>query len=195
MITPRFSLTCLLPCAGLLLSLAVQGKDPAFAYGTRTLELPEIGVVTNWVIRTGTGAYAFMPPNGWRFEAHPGEPRLVWVAADTARISITAQTRELLEVATASPDRLEQYVKNRLPQGDIRGQTRIHTEGESGTAFDVSWRGVQDTPMRTRLGIVKVGGSTFEFALSTEAATFSDFVAAFNGMLTSFQPTRQPELE
>lgn len=195
MITPRLSLGRLLVCASLLLSLTVRGKDAVFAYGTRTIELPEIGVVTNWVVRTGTGAYAFMPPNGWRFEAHPGEPRLVWVAADSARISITAQTPQLLEVATANRASLEQYVKNRLPQGAIQGQANFHTEGEEGTAFDVSWRGTHNILMLTRLGVVKVGGSTFEFALSTEAAHFSRFLTAFNGLLSSFQPSRQPELE
>lgn len=176
----------------LMSSLAWPALSSNFSYGTRTVQAPEIGVVTNWVIRTGGVSYAFMPPSQWRFEPQPGEPRLVWVSPDYARISITLQTELLQELDPGNAAKLERYVQERLPEGTVRDRVRFHTESETGTAFDIAWNGPQHTPMRARLGVIQLAGSNFEFLLSAEAERFSKVLVAFNGLLTSFQVVKPP---
>jgi hypothetical protein len=174
----------------LVLILSLPGRCAGFVHGTRTVELPELGTVTNWVLQTETATFAFMPPVRWTFEPQPGQPHLVWVAPDYSRITLTAQTEALKKLNPTNQVQLEQYLAGRLGEVKVRDRLRFHTGSESGQAFDLVSSGPGGDARRTRVGIARISGSTFEFTLTAEPAHFSAALPAFNGLLTSFHTVR-----
>ncbi len=175
-------------CLVVFLSMGRVGAQD-FGVSTRKLVLPEVGVVTNWVIRVGGEGYSFMPPLGWRRD-HAVRGGVGWVSERGVRLVLERAPEAWLSLAGTNAVNCEAAIARDFPEARMVGRSRCYTEGGEGVMVDLEWEGVQGESMISRVSVVDFSGVGFRFILTARRTLFGGAVSAYQGVLTSFQPVR-----
>jgi hypothetical protein len=80
-------------------------------------------------------------------------------------------------------------IERDFPEARIVGRSSCYTEGGEGLMFDLEWEGVQGEGMVSRVAVVDFSGVGFRLVLTARRSVFGGAVGAYQGVLTSFQPT------
>lgn len=173
--------------AGLLLAVSPANASGRFELQSRKLEAPEMGTITQWMLRTDDGFFGFMPPRGASLETDaerrvlrirpPGQPDiLVTILPDAALAAGELDRKALKELALRD-----------LPMCHVTDQGAFHTESERGLFFELtSTRDAGDATV-TRIGYARISGVLFEFRTTCTVREARSAFRVFQDLLTSFQ--------
>ena len=172
---------------------SAEAKEPAptpprFELTTRTVEIPERGIVTNLVLCTARQAFSFLPPVGWNLGLEEAENKVKWQSPDFSRVLtikiVPGQTdgRPVLKL-----DRLRQTVLQRFPGAAVTEEFVCYTSGESGPAFDLRYVVQETFNLCTRVAFVAFPGGEAEFSLTTPTEDFAKSHLVFGNLLNSFK--------
>lgn len=168
-----------------LLFTCLATAEP-FALTTRVVDVPEIGQVTNSVIRLAGCEFTFVQPTGWKVALNGTTRTVSWTSADFTsvmhfKVSIlpgggqTTQTEELKHV-----------VLQELPAARIVEEFPCYTAGRNGTGVDLER--VQGTgTMSSRVALIRFGEGSVRIELTTSPEQFADRQMDFSRFLNSLR--------
>lgn len=172
--------------AGVLSTAALQAV-PRFELGLRLVEAPEMGTITNRLIHTDSGTFAFMAPPLWRMDAIPGEAQVSFRTSDYSRISIRLDEQRLEPNQVLSREALRTRLLQRLPESRLLDEGTLHSEAESGPWFEVAWRDPVAGPQHARMAYIAFDRTVFEFSLLGPPDQLRRCTSTFQDLVTSFQ--------
>jgi hypothetical protein len=158
-----------------------------FQITIRTLQLPEMGTVTNWILRTADGAFCFMPPFGSSIYGDTAERFFSLTRAGSPTIFVRLHKEPNRQKQPLNREALRERVLRDRAQAKVVDEGIARTESEEGFFFDVRWATSSGTVSQSRHVFVRVKGVLFEFSTTAPPGQFEAATSPLQDLLTSFQ--------
>lgn len=189
----------LLLSVGLIGSASAMGQTvppstnaPAFSLATTKHELEGIGHYFRAVATMGTNQFAFILPKGYFMRLDEANRQLRAVEREdkcsiTIRLfdaptnAVNKTTGELV------PEIFRQMALQRLPSARITEDLSLSAGGQTGPAFDITWRNEGGISLQSRVAFIPTPAGVVEFHLLTSAADKEEFTYALNSLMLTFR--------
>lgn len=198
--SPHFKAVCRL--AVLLLSLplqpafaqpaAVTNGTPDFQLTTTRHELEGLGHYFRAVAKAGTNQFAFIVPKGYLMRVDEANRQLRAVEREN-KCSITVRLLQMptnaVDKATSAlkPEVFRELILQRHPAAKISEELSLSAGGQSGPAFDYTWRNDSGFALHNRIAFIPTDAGLVEFHLLTTAAEKEEFTYALNSLMLTFR--------
>ncbi|PYL01532.1 MAG: hypothetical protein DME19_01345 [Verrucomicrobia bacterium] len=164
------------------------GAEEEFRLVTETLEIPERGVVTVYVLLAEGHRFSFLPPTRWSVRPDAPKKAVHLLPEDLrAGISFKIQAGQNGAKPELNPRQLREQLLERYPQARISDEFKCYAGGSEGVAFDIERMVGQETSASSRLAFVAFKGGTVEFELTANTSRFADYHLSFGRLLSSFR--------
>ena len=151
----------------------------------RQVNIPERGLVTGYLLSSGTNHFSLLPPPRWRTSHLPGADSVAIMAPDnTASIAI-----EFLPPKADEPQARSTLIKTRFPDAAVDDSFDCNTGLGASTASDLRRKAAGDLRLTSRVIYVFTPAATIEFTLTGPTARFADHTPAFASVVNSFRAT------
>jgi len=167
-----------------LLGCALSTFSEPLKLVERRVNIPERGLVTGYLLSSGTNHFSFFPPPLWRTSHRPGANSVAIISADgTTSIAI-----EFLSPRADEPQARSTLIKTRFPDAAIYDTFEFNTGLGASTACDLRRKAAGDLRLASRVIYVFISDAVIEFTLTGPAASFADHTTAFASVVNSFRP-------
>ncbi|HKS37627.1 MAG TPA: hypothetical protein VJW76_10590 [Verrucomicrobiae bacterium] len=186
---------CFAACL-LLLFLAPGHAAEDEALKSETVNIPERGEVTGYVVRVVGREFRFIPPNKWSVKYDPVKKTATLLPPDLeAGLSFTMTTALDAPGEDLKPDRLRDLILTRYPEASITAEFKCYAAGKTGLAFEFEQVIEKETKAAFRLAFVPFDGGVIEFELKTTGSKLPAYHHAFGNLLNSFRIDRVSDSE
>lgn len=174
--------------AVLLLVLApVQAAD-GYSLDTESVNIPERGEVTGYVLRVEDKEFRFIPPNKWSVRYDPAKKTVTLLPPDLeAGLSVTIATEPDESGGNLKPEQLRELILTRYPGARITAEFRCYAAGRAGLAFEFERMLEKETKAAFRIAFVPFEGGVIEFELKTTGSKLPAYHHTFGNLLNSFR--------
>lgn len=174
--------------AVLLLVLAPVQAAEGDALHSETLNTPEQGEVTEYVLRVEDREFRFIPRRKWTVKYDPTKKTVTLLPPDLeAGLSFTITTEPDEVLADMKPERLRELILTRYPGARITSEFKCYTGGRSGLAFEFELMLEKETTAAFRVAFVPFDGGVIEFELKTTGSNLAAYHHTFGNLLNSFR--------
>ena len=175
---------CALGTWAVLLGCALSTFSEPLKLVERTVNIPERGPVTAYLLSMGTNHFSFLPPPLWRTSHRPGASSVAIMSADgTTSIAI-----EFLSPKPDAPEAKSTLIKTRFPDAAIADSFDCNTGLGPSTACDLRRKTAGgDLRLTSRVIYVLTHAVAIEFTLTGPTAKFADHTTAFASVVNSFR--------
>jgi hypothetical protein len=168
-----------------LLGCALSTFSEPLKLVERQINIPERGLVTGYLLSSGTNHFSFLPPPLWRTSHRPGANSVAIISADgTTSIAI-----EFLSPKAEEPQARSTLIKTRFPDAAVNDSFGCNTGLGASTASDLRRKAAGDLRLTSRVIYVFTPAATIEFTLTGPTASFADHTPAFASVVNSFRAT------
>jgi hypothetical protein len=165
-----------------LLGCALSTFSEPLKLVERQLNIPERGLVTGYLLSSGTNHFSFLPPPLWRTSHRPGANSVAILSANgTTSIAI-----EFLSPKDEPQDR-STLIKTRFPDATLDNSFHCNTGLGASTASDLRRKAAGDLRLTSRVIYVFTSAATIEFTLTGPTANFADHTTPFASVVNSFR--------
>jgi hypothetical protein len=172
----------------LLLALATAHAVDGSALDTETVNIPERGEVTIYVLRIEGKEFRFIPPNKWSVRFDPPKKTVTLLPPDlNAGLSIAIVTEPDESEKSLKPEPLRELILTRYPESKITAEFSCHAAGKAGLAFEFERMLEKETKAAFRIAFVPFDGGVIEFELRTTGSKLPDYHHIFGNVLNSFR--------
>ena len=166
-----------------LLGCALSTFSEPLKLVERQLNIPERGLVTGYLLSSGTNHFSFLPPPLWRTSHRPGANSVAILSANgTTSIAI-----EFLSPKADEPQARSTLIKTRFPDATVDDSFNCNTGLGASTASDLRRKAAGDLRLTSRVIYVFTPTATIEFTLTGPTASFADHTPAFASVVNSFR--------
>ena len=180
----------------LRLALATAHAAETNALETETVNIPERGEVTIYVLRIEGKEFRFYPPNKWSVRYDPAKKTVTLLPPNLdAGLSITIAPEPDASRGSLKPEPLRELILTRYPEANITSEFRCYAAGKTGLAFEFERMLEKETKAAFRLAFVPFEGGVIEFELKTTGSKLPAYHHIFGNLLNSFRigPPRTSE--
>ena len=174
--------------AGLLLAAQPARAAGRFELQSRKIEAPEMGRITQWMLRTEHGFFGFMVPRGTSLETEAAKGVLRIRVTGQPDLVVTTLPDTVIDPGDLDQKTLREMVLRHHPGTEVAVEGVFHTESEQGFFFDLTSPRDAGAATITRIGYARVHGALFEFRMTCAANRVQSSFRTFQDFLTSFQP-------
>ena len=170
-----------------LLGCALSTFSEPLKLVERQLNIPERGLVTGYLLSSGTNHFSFLPPPLWRTSHRPGANSVAIMSPDgTTSIAI-----EFLPPKADGPEARSTLIKTRFPDAAVEDSFDCNTGLGGSIACTLRRKAAGDLRLTSRVIYVFTPASTIEFALTGPTANFADHTTAFASVVNSYRAAGQ----
>ena len=167
-----------------LLGCALSTFSEPLKLVERQVNIPERGLVTGYLLSSGTNHFSFLPPPLWRTSHRPGANAIAIMSADrTTSIAI-----EFLSQKGDEPQARSTLIKTRFPDAVVDDTFDCNTGLGPSTACDLRRKAAGELRLTSRVIYVFTPAGAIEFTLTGPTARFADYTTAFASLVNSFRP-------
>ena len=167
-----------------LLGCALSTFSEPLKFVERQINIPERGLVTGYLLSSGTNHFSFLPPPLWRTSHRPGANSVAILSADgTTSIAI-----EFLSPKADAPEARSTLIKTRFPDATVDNSFDCNTGLGASTACDLRRKAAGELRLTSRVIYVFTPAAVIEFILTGPTARFDDHTTAFASVVNSFRP-------
>ena len=170
-----------------LLGCALSTFSEPLKLVERQVNIPERGVVTGYLVSSGTNHFSFLPPPLWRTSHRPGANSVAIMSADGA----TSMAIEFLEPKTDESQARSTLIKTRFPDAAVEDTFDCNTGLGPSAVSDLRRKAAGDLRLTSRVLYVFTSAATIEFTLTGPTAKFADHTTAFASVVNSFRAAGQ----
>lgn len=161
-----------------------------FRLTTKAEQIPEIGIVTNWVVGAGSYDFTFRPPPEWKLRSQPLENKVTLISPDWSSalgFRIVWTESFLNPAANSRPDEFRTRLLKTHPEAKIRDEFPCYSNDSKGWGFDFEQLGPKNLKLLNRVAFIPFTGGVIEVSLTSPPENFLKQHQAFSAFLTSFQ--------
>ena len=174
--------------AVLLLALATVRAADGDALDTESVNIPERGEVTVYVLRVEGKEFRFIPPRTWSVRYDPAKKTVTLLPPDLdAGLSMTIAPEPDASRGSLKPEPLRELILTRYPEANITSEFRCYAAGKTGLAFEFERMLEKETKAAFRIAFVPFDGGVIEFELKTTGSKLPAYHHIFGNLLNSFR--------
>jgi len=166
-----------------LLGCALSTFSEPLKLVERQVNIPERGLVTGYLVSSGTNHFSFLPPPLWRTSHLPGADSVAIMAPD----GIASIAIEFLPPKADEPQARSTLIKTRFPDAGIEDTADCNTGLGPSAASDLRRKAAGNLRLTSRVIYVFTPAATIEFTLTGPTAKFADYTTAFASVANSFR--------
>lgn len=171
---------------------ATTNSTADFQLTTTRHELEGLGHYFRAVAKAGTNQFAFIVPKGYSMRVDEANRQLRAIEREN-KCSITVRLFPMptnaVDKATSAlkPEVFRELILQRHPAPKISEELSLSAGGQSGPAFDYTWRNDSGFTLHNRVAFIPTAAGLVEFHLLTTAAEKEEFTHALNSLMLTFR--------